>query len=199
MNKIIIGTHNPGKAKEFKDLFKKYDIEAFSLLDLSESLPDIVETGKTFSENARLKAEGIATLINKPVLADDSGLVIDALDGRPGIYSARYAGDKKDDKANINKVLSELKGVHKLKRGAHFVCVLALARPNKETIFKTGYCEGNIGFTPTGNYGFGYDPIFIPKGFNMTMAEMAMDEKSKISHRSKAILEMEQWLQHLVS
>ncbi len=194
MRKIIIATHNKGKAVEFKSLFTKYNIEAISLLDLAKTLPDIEETGETFAENAALKAEGIASIIKKPVLADDSGLIIDALDGRPGIYSARYAGEAKNDEANINKVLTELKGVQEDKRTARFICVLALAQPGKKTIFKTGYCEGVIGLSTVGTNGFGYDPIFIPKNYNRTMAELTMAEKGQISHRNQAMLQLEAWL-----
>lgn len=194
MKDIIIATHNPGKAEEFKDFFAHYDIKAQSLLDIPDDLPDIEETGHTFSENAALKAEGIASIVKQPVLADDSGLMIDALDGRPGIYSARYAGEEKNDEANIQKVLNELKGVNIDNRTARFICVLALARPNEETIFKTGYCEGAIGFTTVGTKGFGYDPIFIPKGYERTMAEMSMTEKGRLSHRSAAMAQLETWL-----
>lgn len=194
MRKIIIATHNPGKAAEFKDFFAMNNIQAHSLLELSKDFPDIAETGDTFTANAALKAEGIATYINKPVLADDSGLMVDALGGKPGILSARYAGDDKNDNANIMKVLNELKGVQRERRTARFICVLALARPNKQTIFKTGYCEGDIGVTPTGTQGFGYDPIFTPEGYGLTMAEMTMAEKSKLSHRSKAMFQLADWL-----
>src|SRR5690625_2133830 len=194
MKQIIIATHNPGKAEEFKDLFSHYNIKAQSLLDIPANLPDIEETGHTFSENAALKAQGIASIVKQPVLADDSGLMIDALDGRPGIFSARYAGEDKNDEANIQKVLNELKGVNINNRTARFICVLALAHPNEETIFKTGYCEGTIGFTTVGTKGFGYDPIFIPKGHKRTMAEMSMTEKGRLSHRSAAMVQLETWL-----
>src|SRR5690625_2055691 len=171
-------------------------IDIKSLLDYPDPNDEleIKETGTTFTENAILKAEAIATLFNTAVLADDSGLMIDALDGRPGIYSARYAGEEKNDEANIQKVLNELKGVNIDNRTARFICVLALARPNEETIFKTGYCEGAIGFTTVGTKGFGYDPIFIPKGYERTMAEMSMTEKGRLSHRSAAMAQLETWL-----
>src|SRR5690625_4919804 len=113
MRQLIIATKNPGKAKEFKTFFEAFDINAISLLDLDETIPDVEETGDTFEENAALKAETIANMLQKPVLSDDSGLVIDALDGRPGIYSARYAGLEKNDKKNVEKVLDELTDIPK--------------------------------------------------------------------------------------
>lgn len=197
MKEIIIATKNPGKAKEFKTFFEKYHINAVSLLDLSHAVPDIEETGSTFAENAALKAEQIANLMDAPVLADDSGLEIGVLDGRPGIYSARYAGEPKDDQANVKKVLDELKLTHESDRTARFVCVLAVAIPGNTTIFKTGYCLGSIAMVPAGQNGFGYDPLFIPDSCTKTMAQLSSDEKGKISHRSEAIIELEDWIKNL--
>ncbi len=197
MKEIIIATKNSGKAEEFKTFFAKFNIKAVSLLDLSQSINDIEETGMTFEENAAIKAEQIVKLTNKPVLADDSGLMIDALDGRPGIFSARYAGEPKDDNANMSKVLAELEDTKESDRTARFVCVLAVALPDKETIFKNGYCEGAISVSAKGANGFGYDPIFIPKNSTKTMAELSPDEKNSISHRSNAIRQLEDWLENI--
>ncbi|MFD2133787.1 XTP/dITP diphosphatase [Pseudogracilibacillus auburnensis] len=194
MNEIIIATKNRGKAKEYNQLFNEYGITVKSLLDLSEEIPDVEETGDTFKENARLKAEQISRLLEIPVLADDSGLVIDALDGRPGVYSARYAGEPTDDKKNYEKVLNELTEVPSQSRTARFVCVLALAIPQGETVFKEGFCEGIIAESPVGGNGFGYDPIFIPEGFEKTMAQLEDEEKNKISHRYHALMKMKTWL-----
>lgn len=194
MNDITIATKNPGKAKEFKTFFAKYGINTASLLDLSQEIDDIEETGTTFEENAALKAEQISGLLQTPVLADDSGLVIDALDGRPGVFSARYAGEPKDDQKNIDKVLRELQGVEASGRSARFVCVLAVTVPGETTIFKKGYCEGKIATFQTGHNGFGYDPIFIPNGYTETMAELSPDEKNQISHRAGAIHQLEDWV-----
>ncbi|MGY0693153.1 XTP/dITP diphosphatase [Virgibacillus sp. FSP13] len=191
MNQIIIATKNQGKAKEFNDFFNPFGWDAISLLDLPETIPDVEETGTTFEENAALKAETIATRMESPVLADDSGLIIDALDGRPGIYSARYAGLEKNDQANVNKVLEELENVPLNQRCARFICVLAIARPNQQTTFYKGICEGKIALSPKGSHGFGYDPIFIPDGYENTMAQLTPDEKNKISHRKKAISQLE--------
>ncbi|AIF43279.1 XTP/dITP diphosphatase [Virgibacillus sp. SK37] len=194
MKEIIIATKNKGKADEFKSFFKKYGVSVKSLLDFQEVMPDVDETGSTFEENAALKAEEISAMLSIPVLADDSGLVIDALNGEPGIYSARYAGEPKNDQANLNKVLQELQNVPKDNRKARFVCVLAIAMPGEATVFRTGYCEGEIAFSPRGEHGFGYDPIFIPQGCNYTMAELSAKEKNEISHRSNAINQLEDWI-----
>lgn len=197
LKQVLIATKNKGKASEFKEFFSKYNIEVLSLLDLEEQLPDVEETGVTFEENAALKAEQIAAILNKPVLADDSGLMVDALNGDPGIYSARYAGHGKNDQDNNVKLLNELKDIPKEKRKAKFVCVLAVAIPGEETIFRTGICEGEITFTPQGNNGFGYDPLFIPNGSNKTMAELSSEEKNSISHRSAAIKKLENWVKEI--
>jgi len=196
VKEIIIATKNPGKAKEFKDFFKTYHIQATSLLDFKDLIDDVEETGTTFKENAALKAKQMASLLNKPVLADDSGLMIDALNGRPGVYSARYAGEPTNDQANIKKVLQELKDIPKENRTARFVCVLAIAGPGMETIFRTGYCEGEIAMDEKGSYGFGYDPIFIPEGHTKRMAELKPEEKNEISHRSHAVAELETWIKN---
>lgn len=195
MKEIIVATKNQGKVNEFAALFNDFNIKVTSLLEIDRTLPEIEETGMTFKENARLKAEGIADILNVPVIADDSGLEIDALNGEPGVYSARYAGEQADDVTNYEKVLQELEGVPETKRTAQFVCVLALAIPNKETIFTKGTCEGEITLRPEGTNGFGYDPIFIPKGFQRTMAQLAQTEKNKISHRFHALVSLKKWLQ----
>lgn len=194
MKEIIIATKNQGKVKEFHKIFQSYDIVLKSLHDLSDSLPDIEETGDTFQENAQLKAEQVCAFTKMPVIADDSGLVVDALNGRPGVYSARYAGVHGNDVENYEKVLEEMKSIPKEKRSARFVCALTFARPNHPTVIKIGYCEGTIAFEPKGQEGFGYDPIFIPKGFTKTMAQLTPEQKNKISHRYKAIEKFTNWL-----
>ncbi|MBY7143232.1 XTP/dITP diphosphatase [Virgibacillus sp. NKC19-3] len=192
MKQVIIATKNRGKATEFKDFFAVYGIEAVSLLDLKRDIPDVEETGITFEENAVLKAEEIAARLSSPVLADDSGLMVDALNGRPGVYSARYAGEPKDDQANIDKLLGELRTVPEAERTARFVSVIAIAIPGEKTIIRKGYCEGSIAFSQTGENGFGYDPIFIPEHYIKTMAQLSKDEKNRISHRKNAIALLEE-------
>ncbi|OMP67524.1 XTP/dITP diphosphatase [Domibacillus epiphyticus] len=187
MNEVIIATKNEGKAREFVQMFEPYGIVVKTLIDYPE-LPDVEETGETFAENALLKAESAARLTGRPAIADDSGIVIDALDGRPGVYSARYAGLEKDDKANNRKVLEELDGVEEEKRSARFTCVLAVSFPdNREPIIVEGACEGRIAYEDQGVNGFGYDPLFIPDGFDGTMAQMKAAEKNAISHRAIAL------------
>ncbi|MDN4072692.1 XTP/dITP diphosphatase [Fictibacillus terranigra] len=187
--KVLIATKNEGKVKEFKFMFAELGMEVTSLLDV-ENTPDVEETGTTFSENAKIKAEEISVLYNLPVIADDSGLVIDALDGRPGVFSARYAGMEKDDDKNIDKVLDEMRSVPPEERSARFVCALAVARPGKETLIVEGYCEGEIGYKKVGSNGFGYDPIFFVKNTSSTMAELTKEEKNKISHRANAMAKL---------
>lgn len=194
MKKLIVATKNTGKAEEFRVFLGKLGIEAVSLLDLEEHVPDIAETGTTFEENAALKAETIAEKFNLPVVADDSGLMVDVLNGKPGVHSARFAGENKNDLANLTKVLHGMDGVAKDKRSGRFVCVLAVARPNEPTIVKSGTCEGTIAQVPRGDNGFGYDPIFYPTGYNKTMAELLPEEKNKISHRHNALVQLEEWL-----
>ncbi|TDO12950.1 XTP/dITP diphosphohydrolase [Bacillus subtilis] len=194
MKEAIIATHNPGKVKEFKEILepKGYDVKSLAEIGFTE---EIEETGHTFEENAILKAEAVAKAVNKMVIADDSGLSIDNLGGRPGVYSARYAGEQKDDQANIDKVLSELKGIEKEQRTARFRCALAVSIPGEETKTVEGHVEGYIADEPRGEYGFGYDPIFIVKDKDKTMAELTSDEKNKISHRADALKKLAKLLE----
>lgn len=191
MKKIIIATKNKGKAKEFKQFFSNFNIQCKSLLDLDNTYPEVEETGTTFAENAIIKAETGAALLNMPVIADDSGLMIDALDGKPGLETARYAGEHKSDEDNMQKVLQELKRVKTEDRTARFIAVLAIAKPGEETIVQEGICEGSIAYEKAGTNGFGYDPIFIPNGYLKTMAQLSSDEKGLISHRSHAFKQLE--------
>lgn len=194
MEELIIATKNKGKAKEFAELFEPLGFRVKTLLDYPDA-PDIEETGKTFEENALLKAVGISNIFQKIVIADDSGLVIDALDGRPGVYSARYAGTDKDDEANIQKVLFEMKDVPEEKRTAHFHCTLALVVPGKDPIIVEGTCNGLILTEKRGNNGFGYDPIFYLPHLKKTMAEITSEEKNRISHRGNAIRKLYEHVQ----
>ncbi|MCM3717849.1 XTP/dITP diphosphatase [Fictibacillus phosphorivorans] len=191
--KILIATKNTGKVKEFQAMFKDLGIEVLSLLDIKNS-PDVEETGVTFDENAIIKAEAICSMMNIPVIADDSGLEVDALEGRPGVYSARYAGSEKSDEANMDKVLKEMSDVAKPDRTARFVCALAFARPEKKTFVVRGTCEGEILSERRGNEGFGYDPIFYLPQLNCSMAELSKEEKNKISHRAVALKKLKDFI-----
>lgn len=195
---IVIATRNPGKAKEFSALFAKEGYQTKTLLDYPE-LPDVEETGKTFEENARLKAETIAHLLQQPVLADDSGLVVDALNGMPGIFSARFAGEQKSDAANNAKLLHELTDVSDDKRTARFHCTLVFAAPQKESLVVEADWNGRIGRIPQGDNGFGYDPLFIVPEYGKTSAELSSEEKNEMSHRGMAVKQLEKvwkdWLE----
>lgn len=196
MKSVIIATKNKGKAKEFERLFSKYGMEVKTLIDFPD-VPDIEETGETFEENAIIKAEAIAKLANSFVVADDSGLVIDALGGRPGVYSARYAGAEKNDEDNIDKVLSEMEAVNEEERTARFYCALAMAGPDFETITVNGTCEGMILNERRGSEGFGYDPIFFVPSEGKTMAEMSPERKNELSHRAAAMKNLEPYIEKL--
>ena len=197
MKTVLIATKNKGKAKEFETLFSPKGIKVITLLDIENAI-DVEETGSTFEENALLKANAISEIMNMPVLSDDSGLIIDALEGRPGIFSARYAGPAKDDRANYEKVLRELEGVPEEKRTARFYCAIALVGPNMEPITVSGTCEGVITLEPSGDNGFGYDPVFYVPEKQTTMANLNAEEKNKISHRANALKELEKVLNEKV-
>lgn len=193
MIELIIATKNKGKAREFAEALEPLGYTVKTLLDYPQ-LKEIEETGTTFEENAILKAEGICEQIGKMVIADDSGLIVDALNGEPGVYSARYAGEDKDDEANIDKVLNKLKDVPEKERTARFYCALAVAIPNEKTITVNGTCEGIIINERKGNNGFGYDPIFFVPELGKTMAELETEEKMKISHRGAALKKLREVL-----
>lgn len=191
----MIATKNPGKVKEFEHIFKKFQIQVKSLLDFPD-MEDVEETGETFEDNALLKARTIAKLQNIVVLADDSGLEIEALDGRPGVYSARYAGPDRSDAANMEKVLSEMEDV--TTRAAQFVCALAMVIPDGDEYVVRGTCPGIINRQPIGDEGFGYDPIFYLPEIDKTMAEIPKSQKNVLSHRANAFKKLEKILQHLL-
>ncbi len=197
MKKFIIATGNKGKAKEFESMFAPLGYQVLTLHDL-EGAVDVEETGSTFEENAILKAESLCEQFQTMVIADDSGLMIDALDGRPGVYSARYAGEEKSDDANMTKVLEELKDVPKEQRTARFYCALAVARPGEETVTVSGTVEGYIQSERQGEYGFGYDPIFYVPSLKKTMAQLRPEEKNAISHRANALATLKTTLHKLL-
>ncbi|MPQ26241.1 XTP/dITP diphosphatase [Bacillus paralicheniformis] len=186
MKEVIIATKNEGKVREFKAMLEPRGYEVKSLLDIGYT-PEIEETGQTFEENAVIKAETISKETGKIVIADDSGLSVDYLGGSPGVYSARYAGEEKNDLANLKKLLKELEGVEKEDRSARFRCALALCIPGQETKTVEGSVEGYITEEPRGTNGFGYDPVFLVKDKDQTMAELSSGEKNKISHRAEAL------------
>lgn len=186
--KLIIATHNPGKVKELEGMLTPLGFEVESLLDYPDA-PETEETGTTFEENAALKATEAAAYFGHAVLADDSGLEVDALDGAPGVYSARFAGPEKSVGANNVLLLEKLNG--ETNRTARFVCALCLAKPNGETLTVRGTIEGTIGYSPQGENGFGYDPLFIVPSLHKTAAELERDEKAVVSHRGQALRKLE--------
>lgn len=183
---IVLATNNQNKVKEFKKLLGNVPVEIKCLSDFGP-LPPVVEDGETFDDNAYKKASHYAKVLGFPALADDSGLVVDALDGRPGVYSARYAGEKATDQENCQKLLAEMDG--KKDRSARFACVLSLATPGGPALTWEAFCEGEITTEPQGESGFGYDPVFFFPPLGKTFAELGMEEKNKVSHRGKAMQE----------
>ena len=179
--KIVIASHNAGKVREIKMLLEPLGLHVNSAADLK--LPEPLENGETFSANAIIKAKAARDTTNLLSLADDSGLVVPALDGAPGVYSARWAGPKKDYHAAMERIANELSG---RKPAAHFVCALALAWPDGSYEHFEGTIHGSIVFPPRGENGFGYDPIFQPDGWLQTFGEMLPEEKHSISHRARA-------------
>lgn len=181
---IIFASHNKGKIAEIKEILYPLGIKVLSGEDVD--LPDVEETGKTFEENAYIKALAAAREKNIPCVADDSGLCVDAIGGRPGVYTARYAPDRDFDKG-MDKLLDELSQSNSNNRSAYFSCVIVLAYPDGNYKSFEGRVDGSIATQKTGKAGFGYDPIFIPTGFNRSFAEFNSDEKNKISHRGRAL------------
>ncbi|MFO7917339.1 MAG: XTP/dITP diphosphatase [Anaerolineae bacterium] len=183
--KLLIATHNRGKKAEYAIILDDLPLELVSLTDLNIDV-EIAETGKTFEENALLKARGYAALTGLPTLADDSGLEVDALDGAPGIHSARYAGPEASDEDLYTLLLRNLRGVPDAERSARFRCVIALVWPEGREEVVEGTCEGRILRKPLGERGFGYDPIFYVPEKGKTMAQLPMEVKNRISHRGHA-------------
>jgi XTP/dITP diphosphohydrolase len=193
--RLVIATHNKGKLVEMRDLLKRYGVEAVSAEELN--LPEPEETGRSFAANARLKAQAAAHASGLASFADDSGLVVDALDGAPGIYSARWAGPAKDFRHAMEKVegmLRERDAFTADRRKAHFLSALCVAWPDRQVEEFEGRVDGTLVWPPRGEKGFGYDPMFLPDGFDRTFGEMSRDEKhglqNPLSHRARAFLKL---------
>lgn len=184
---IVLATNNRKKVEEFEQILGKYDIEFKCVADFGP-LPEPVEDGETFDDNAYKKALHYAKVLGVPAIADDSGLVVDALGGQPGVYSARYAGERATDMDNCLKLLKSMEGI--TDRTASFHCVLSLAVPSGPALTYEATCEGIITETFQGNGGFGYDPLFFFPALGKTFAEMTAEEKNMVSHRAKAIAEL---------
>lgn len=183
--KYIIATHNMKKRNELARILEPLGVEVLTAEQAGIELTDVEETGTTFEENARLKSESGCKESGMPCIGDDSGLVVDALDGAPGVYSARYAGDHGNDPANIALLLENMKDVPDEKRTARFMCTVCCTYPDGREIVVNGTCEGKIGYEPKGDGGFGYDPVFMVG--DKSFAELTAEEKDKISHRGNAL------------
>ncbi len=195
---IVLATKNKNKIKEVKRIIKDKSISMLTIDDFP-GCPEVEEDGTTFEANAVKKALAVAHYTEKPSLADDSGLEVYALNGAPGTFSSRYAGKEADDQRNIQKLLYEMRLVDEEKRGARFTCCVALAFPDGMVKIFFGYIEGRIGKEPKGVKGFGYDPVFYPEGESRSFAEMSGEEKDALSHRGKALKELEKYLRELIS
>ena len=192
---IVLATRNRKKAEEMKKIIEQWAVPFVNIFTLNDfpECPDVEEDGNTFEENAIKKAVHASKCTGIIAIADDSGLEVDALNGAPGVFSARYAGESADDRANLEKLLKEMEHIPYEKRSARFVCCIAIASLNEVKTF-FGYVKGRIGTEPRGKKGFGYDPVFYPEGYDITFAEMSEEEKNAISHRYKALKELQKYL-----
>jgi XTP/dITP diphosphohydrolase len=195
---LVMATRNPGKVRELREILQDLGVHLLSLADFPE-LPEIPEEGPTFAENAAAKAREVARLTGLPALADDSGLEVAALGGKPGVWSARYAQDRTapappTDQDNWRKLLEEMAGVPLEARQARFVCEIALALPDGRLFMAHGECGGRIALTPQGRQGFGYDPVFTVPEYGRTMAELGPQVKNRISHRARALAALKELL-----
>ena len=182
--KFILATHNPGKLREMSDILSHLGVEVVSPADMGITV-EVEETGTTFAENAMLKAKAICAASGLPAIADDSGLCVDALNGGPGVYSARSGGEGLDDRGRYMLLLNSLRG--QTTRAAHFACAIACAFPDGKTLTAEGRCDGAIAFAPLGEGGFGYDPVFLVPEKGKTFGQLTAEEKSAISHRGRAL------------
>lgn len=185
--KLVLSTGNENKVKEIRHILKDLDLEVLSKMDVNLENLDVVEDGETLEENSLKKAKALAEKLDYMVMADDTGLFVDALDGEPGVHAARYAGEDGNDRMNNEKLLEKLKGKSIEERKAKFLDVITLITEDKKIYTVQGECKGVIALDFRGPRSFGYDPLFMPEGFNETFAELGADIKDKISHRAKAL------------
>ena len=190
---LVVATRNAGKLKEIRRLLESRGIRVRGIEEFPGA-PDVVEDGETFAENAIKKAEAVAQFSSMPCLADDSGLVVDALQGRPGVHSARFSGAEADDQSNNRKLLYEMAAVPEIRRQASFCCVMALCMPGQSPRLFQGRVNGAILEREQGAGGFGYDPLFWLPGYNCTMAELPLDTKNQVSHRGQALRQLVDFL-----
>lgn len=195
--RIVVATRNKKKLEELRRILSGLGKIDLLGLEAFPDAPEVEETGKTFEENAVMKAKTISRNVNAWVLADDSGLEVDALKGAPGVYSARYAGPEANDRKNMEKLLREMEGVPAERRTARFRAVIALATPCGDTLTFSGKVEGSIGTEPEGKMGFGYDPVFYPEGHRRTFAQMSPREKDSMSHRARALEKVKSYFESI--
>lgn len=182
--KLVLASHNPGKMTEMKEILAGFGVELVTQADLGVHI-EVEETGETFRENALLKARAVMEQTGLPAISDDSGLMVDALNGAPGVYTARYGGEGLTDEERYRLLLSSLTG--QTNRAAHFYSCIACVFPGNETLTAQGVCDGTIAFAPMGEDGFGYDPIFFVPALRKTFAQMTPEEKNSVSHRARAL------------
>ena len=190
---IVIATRNSGKLREIREILAPLGLRILSLRDFPE-IPETLEDGQTFAENAVKKATAAARRTGRVAIGDDSGLAVDALNGRPGVFSSRYAGENATDADRYQKLLEEMARIPKGRRGAAFICAMAVASPEGRVEIVEGGCRGEIASSPRGCQGFGYDPVFLIPGLEKTMAEVQPEVKNRISHRARALQELKRVL-----
>ncbi len=191
--RIVLATHNQGKVREIAHLMEGLPVTWLSAAEFRD-LPKPVESGETLEENALIKARSITEVLHLPAMSEDSGLFVDALGGQPGVHSARFAGPGCLDHDNIQKLLRDMQGKPVSERGAAFKTVVAILFPGEEAVYLSGEVRGTITENPKGSGGFGYDPVFLPEGYDRVFAEMTLEEKNAISHRARAMEKVREWL-----
>ncbi|WP_406242508.1 XTP/dITP diphosphatase [Tissierella carlieri] len=196
--KLVVSTGNQHKVEEIKNILEGLSIEVVSKKDVGLGDLEVIEDGETLEENSLKKAKALAQRLDYMVLADDSGLFVDKLNGEPGVYSSRYAGEEGNDKKNNNKLLEELQDIPLKERNAKFKTVIVLITEDKESTIVYGECKGKVGFEPKGKNGFGYDPLFTPDGYDKTFGELGEEIKNKISHRAKALENLKEALKNIL-
>lgn len=190
MRKMVLASSNRHKLEEIMEITKEFGVELITMDEAGLGGMDIEENGSTFEENSMIKAKAVVDELGLPAIADDSGLMVDFLNGAPGIYSARYSGEDKNYDANNKKLISELQNAPKEERGAQFVSVITLLMPSGESLVVRGEVEGVIGYEEKGTNGFGYDPLFYIPSLDKTFAELTSEEKNEISHRANALMKL---------
>lgn len=196
--RLVLSTNNMNKLEEIRDILKDLPIEVLAKKDIGASNFNIEEDGTTLEENSIKKAKTLSEKTDYLVMADDSGLFVDKLNGEPGVFSSRYAGEEGNDEKNNQKLMSSMENIPLIERTARFRTIITLITEDKEIITVEGECKGHIGYEPKGDNGFGYDPLFIPYGYDKTFGELSEEIKNKISHRGKALEKMKEVLIKLI-